>query len=101
MHDLTIAFGDREDGLAVMGEALGNAGISIEGGGMFTLDGHAIGHFLVADGEAARPGHGTGEAAACRTASTVALTGSRWRLVKALCPHAPPPASPGSRAFRR
>lgn len=54
MYDLTIAFGDREDGLAVMGEALGSAGISIEGGGMFTLDGHAIGHFLVADGEAAR-----------------------------------------------
>ena len=54
MYDLTIAFGDREDGLAVMGEALGSAGISIEGGGMFTLGGHAIGHFLVADGEAAR-----------------------------------------------
>jgi hypothetical protein len=54
LYDLTIAFGGQEDGLAVMGEALGNAGISIEGGGMFTLDGHAIGHFLVADGEAAR-----------------------------------------------
>jgi hypothetical protein len=53
MFDLTIAFGDRADALAAMGEALGAAGISIEGGGMFTVDGAAIGHFLVADGEAA------------------------------------------------
>jgi hypothetical protein len=53
MFDLTIAFGDRADGLATMGEALGAAGISVEGGGMFTVDGAAIGHFLVADGAAA------------------------------------------------
>jgi hypothetical protein len=50
MFDLTIALGDRADGLAAMGEALGAAGISIEGGGVFTVDGAAIGHFLVADG---------------------------------------------------
>jgi hypothetical protein len=36
-----------------MGEALGAAGVSVEGGGMFTVDGVAIGHFLVADGVAA------------------------------------------------
>jgi hypothetical protein len=53
MFDLTIELGDRADGLAVMGEALGAAGISVEGGGLFTVDGVAIGHFLVADGEAA------------------------------------------------
>lgn len=53
MFDLTIVFGDGNDGLAAMGEALGAAGISVEGGGMFTVDGAAIVHFLVADGEAA------------------------------------------------
>jgi hypothetical protein len=53
VFDLTIALGDRADGLAAMGEALGAAGISVEGGGMVTVDGMATGHFLVADGEAA------------------------------------------------
>jgi hypothetical protein len=53
MFDLTIALGGRADGPAAMGEALGAAGISIEGGGLFTIDGAAIGHFLVADGAAA------------------------------------------------
>jgi len=53
MFDLTIALGDRADGLAVMGEALGAAGISIGGGGVFTVDGAAIGHFLVGEGAAA------------------------------------------------
>ena len=54
MFDLTIEFDDRSDGLAVLGEALGQAGISIEGGGMFTVDGRAIAHFLVEDGAAAQ-----------------------------------------------
>jgi hypothetical protein len=54
VFDLTIDLGGRPDALAVMGEALGEAGISIEGGGMFAVDGRAIGHFLVADDQAAR-----------------------------------------------
>lgn len=54
MFDLTIELGGRPHGLAMTGEALGQAGISIEGGGMFTLDGRAIAHFLVNEGEAAR-----------------------------------------------
>ena len=53
MFDLTIEF-DRPDGLAAFGEALGQAGISIEGGGLFTVDGRALAHFLVADGLAAQ-----------------------------------------------
>ena len=53
MFDLEIEFGGRADGLAVMGEALGAAGISVEGGGLFTVDGRAIAHFLVADGHGA------------------------------------------------
>jgi hypothetical protein len=53
VFDLEIEFGGRADGLAVMGEALGRAGISVEGGGMFTVDGRVIAHFLVEDGQAA------------------------------------------------
>jgi hypothetical protein len=53
MFDLTIEF-DRPGGLAAFGEALGQAGISVEGGGLFTVDGRAIAHFLVADGLAAQ-----------------------------------------------
>ena len=41
VFDLEIEFGGRADGLAVMGEALGGAGISVEGGGLFTVDGRA------------------------------------------------------------
>lgn len=54
MYDLTIEFDGRPDGLAVLGEALGQAGISIEGGGLFTVGGRAVAHFLVADGAAAQ-----------------------------------------------
>jgi hypothetical protein len=54
VFDLTIEFGGRPDALAVMGEALGQAGISVEGGGMFTVEGKAIAHFLVDDGAARR-----------------------------------------------
>jgi hypothetical protein len=54
VFDLAIDLGGRPDALAVLGEALGRAGISIEGGGMFTADGTAIAHFLVEDGQAAR-----------------------------------------------
>jgi hypothetical protein len=53
VFDVEIEFGGRADGLAVMGEALGRAGISVEGGAMFTVDGRAVGHFLVADGRGA------------------------------------------------
>jgi hypothetical protein len=54
VFDLAIDLDGRPDALAVLGEALGRAGISIEGGGMFTADGRAIAHFLVGDGQAAR-----------------------------------------------
>lgn len=54
MHDLTIALQNQPGSLATMGEALGRAGISIEGGGAFVVAGRGIAHFLVADGTAAR-----------------------------------------------
>jgi len=37
-----------------MGEALGRAGVSIEGGGAWVVNDRGIAHFLVEDGEAAR-----------------------------------------------
>jgi hypothetical protein len=54
MKDLTIALENRPGALAEMGEAFGRAGVSIEGGGAFVVDGRGVAHFLVADGTAAR-----------------------------------------------
>lgn len=54
MYDLTILLKNNPGTLAEMGEALGSAGISIEGGGVFVVDGKAVAHFLFNDPEAAR-----------------------------------------------
>ena len=54
MRDLTIRLQNRPGALAEMGEALGRAGVSVEGGGGFVVDGQAIVHFLFKDGAAAR-----------------------------------------------
>lgn len=54
MKDLTIALANRPGALAEMGEALGRAGVSVEGGGAFVVNGQGVGHFLFEDGAAAR-----------------------------------------------
>lgn len=54
MKDLTIALENRPGALAEMGEALGSAGVSIEGGGAFVVGGQGVAHFLFEDGGAAR-----------------------------------------------
>ena len=54
MRDLTIALEHRPGALAEMGEALGRAGVSIEGGGAWVVDGRGAAHFLFEDGTAAR-----------------------------------------------
>ena len=54
MHDLTIELENRPGALAEMGEALGRAGVSIEGGGAWVVGGSGAAHFLFADGAAAR-----------------------------------------------
>ena len=54
MRDLTIELENRPGALARLGEALGRAGISIEGGGVFVHNGTGVAHFLFADGIAAR-----------------------------------------------
>jgi hypothetical protein len=54
MKDLSIALENRPGALAEMGEALGQAGVSIEGGGVFVTNGTCVAHFLFADPLAAR-----------------------------------------------
>lgn len=54
MRDLAIALDHRPGALAEMGEALGRAGVSIEGGGACVVDGRGIAHFLFEDATAAR-----------------------------------------------
>ena len=54
MRDLTIRLDNRPAALAEMGEALGRAGVSVEGGGAWVVDGHGVAHFLFEDGTAAR-----------------------------------------------
>jgi len=54
MKDLEIALEDRPGALAEMGEALGRAGVSLEGGGAWAVDGRGVAHFLVEDATAAR-----------------------------------------------
>ena len=54
MRDLAIRLENRPGALAEMGDALGKAGVSIEGGGGFVFDGKGIAHFLFAEAAAAR-----------------------------------------------
>jgi len=52
--DLTVILEDRPGTLADVGEALGKAGINIEGLCGFPCEGKGIGHILVEDAAAAR-----------------------------------------------
>jgi hypothetical protein len=54
MRDLAVRLENRPGALAELGEALGGAGVSVEGGGAFAVDGRGIAHFLVEDAAAAR-----------------------------------------------
>ena len=54
MKDLTVSLEDRPGTLADLGEALGKAGINIEGLTVVAFEGRAIGHVLVEDAAAAR-----------------------------------------------
>ena len=53
MKSLEIALEHRPGALAEMGETLGRAGVSIEGGGVFVVNGVGVAHFLFADSAAA------------------------------------------------
>lgn len=52
--NLTIELVDRPGTLAELGESLGRAGINIEGGCGFAIEGKGILHILVEDAEVAR-----------------------------------------------
>jgi hypothetical protein len=52
-QDLEILLPDRPGALADLGETLGRAGVSLEGGGVFTHAGRAVAHYLVDDGPSA------------------------------------------------
>ena len=54
MKDLALALENRPGALAEVGEALGRAGVSVEGGGAWVVAGVGIAHFLFEDGAAAR-----------------------------------------------
>lgn len=60
MKDLTIELENRPGALAEMGDALGRAGVSIEGGGAFVVNGRGVAHFLFADGAAGPQGPRSG-----------------------------------------
>ena len=50
MFDVAIRLENRPGAMAEMGEALGAAGVSVEGGGGWVADGKATMHFLFDDG---------------------------------------------------
>lgn len=52
-RDVAIRLADRPGALAELGEVLGGAGVSLEGGGGFVVGDHCIVHFLVGDAERA------------------------------------------------
>lgn len=54
MYDLEIAMENQPGQLALMGETLAQAGLSVEGGGMFVVGGQGVAHFLFDDGPAAQ-----------------------------------------------
>lgn len=53
MKDLDIVLDHQPGSLARMGAALGSAGVSVEGGGAWVVDGIGAAHFLIADADEA------------------------------------------------
>jgi len=54
MKDLSIILKNQPGALAEMGEILANAGVNLEGGGVFVHNGKGIAHFLVDEAEKAK-----------------------------------------------
>lgn len=52
-QDLQVQLPHRPDALADLTEALSNHGVNLEGGGIFTLNGRTVAHYLVDNGPAA------------------------------------------------
>ncbi len=49
LQDIEVVLADRPGSLAAFGQTLGRAGVSLEGGGVFTINSQAVAHFLVDD----------------------------------------------------
>ena len=54
MYDVEIRMDNRPGQLALMGETLGESGISVEGGGVFLVNDVGVAHFLFEDGPRAQ-----------------------------------------------
>ena len=54
MYDIHVRMEDSPGALARFGAAMGECGVSLEGGGVFTFEGQGHAHFLVRNGERAR-----------------------------------------------
>lgn len=54
MDDVAVFLKNEPGALALMGETLAKAGLSIEGGGVWVIHGEGVGHFLFANGNAAK-----------------------------------------------
>ena len=54
LRDVSLLLPNVPGALAAMGDALGRAGVNVEGGGAWVVAGRGVAHFLVDDGEAAR-----------------------------------------------
>lgn len=54
MYDIHVILDHTPGALAQLGITLGQNGVGLEGGGLFSMDGVSHAHFLVEDGERAR-----------------------------------------------
>ena len=54
MKDLSIELKNRPGAIAEMGKVLGDAGVSVEGGGAWVVNDVGVAHFLFTDGQAAK-----------------------------------------------
>jgi hypothetical protein len=54
MYDLEVHLADSPGSLSLMGTTLGNADVSVEGGGAWVVNGKGVAHLLFDDGPSAR-----------------------------------------------
>ena len=73
MFDVEILLEDCPGALGRMGTALGQAGISVEGGGAWVTEGRGVAHFLFEDGAAASKALGNAGIAVGRVREVVLL----------------------------